>query len=63
MAPRARLRGALWVCTGVMFYLTFVWPFVHSNDLWFKRIAITAFVLFLASLAAILICKARRISS
>ena len=57
------MRVLFWISAGAMVYLTFVWPFAHSNDLWFKPVAIAVFVLFLASLTAILICKARRTSS
>ena len=62
MAP-SWLRGALWGSAGAMLYLTFVWPFMHSNDALFKPVAITVFALFFVSLAAILACKVRRTSS
>jgi len=57
------MKLSFWASVVAMVYLTFVWPFVHSNDLWFKPVAIAVFVLFFVSLTAILACKARRTSS
>jgi hypothetical protein len=57
------MKLSFWASVGAMVYLTFVWPFVHSNDLWFKPVAIAVFTLFFVSLAAILACKVRHTSS
>ena len=57
------MKLSFWASIGAMVYLTFVWPFAHSNDLWFKPVAIAVFILFFGSLAAILACKVRRTSS
>jgi hypothetical protein len=57
------MKLSFWTSVVAMVYLTFVWPFVHSNDVWFKPVAITVFALFFVSLAGILACKVRRTSS
>jgi len=57
------MKAILWISTGAMVYLTFVWPFAHANDAWFKPVAIAVFALFFVSLVGILACKVRRTSS
>jgi hypothetical protein len=57
------MKLSFWASVGAMVYLTFVWPFAHTNDPWFKPAAIAVFTLFFVSLAAILACKVRRTSS